>query len=98
MEEFTLVNNYRIPNISTIENLEMYLGVGYGHVIQFGQYAIATDVSYRGNYFAAIYEMVETPEETGLSAIECRIQLIKTAKETFEDAGHAIQWGLKNCK
>ena len=46
---------------------------------------------------AEIYELVETPEETGLGRCECRISRIER-KEGFEDAGHAMAWALTKVK
>ncbi|MCQ4695692.1 hypothetical protein [Extibacter muris] len=46
---------------------------------------------------AEVYELVETPEETGLGRCECRISRIGR-KEGFEDAGHAMAWALTNVK
>ena len=48
--------------------------------------------NWRGQYEAAIYEFIETPEETGLGAIECRLNLTEIADGTFTDGGHAMQW------
>ena len=38
---------------------------------------------------------VADPEED-FSAEECRLELLKVAKQTFVDAGHAIEWCIKN--
>ncbi|MFR8177632.1 MAG: hypothetical protein ACLVB5_11410 [Christensenellales bacterium] len=42
-----------------------------------------------------VYGFVDDPEE-GFSAEECRLELLKVAKQTFVDAGHAIEWCIKN--
>ena len=34
------------------------------------------------------------PEETGLGEIECRLNLVEVADETFKDGGHAMQWAI----
>lgn len=41
----------------------------------------------------AIYELIETPEETGLGRCECRLSKISENKG-FEDTGHAVAWAL----
>ena len=46
-------------------------------------------------FHAAVYEMVETPEETGLGDIECRLNLVEACAELFEDGGHAMAWCMK---
>ena len=51
-----------------------------------------TMTNWRGQYEAAIYEFIETPEETGLGAIECRLNLTEIAEGTFADSGHAMRW------
>lgn len=48
-----------------------------------------------GQYEAATYEFIETPEETGLGDIECRLNLLEIADGTFKDGGHAMAWALK---
>lgn len=52
---------------------------------------LVTMVNWRGKYEAAIYEFIETPEKTGLGAIECRLNLTEIADGTFTDGGHAMQ-------
>lgn len=62
-------------------------------VLDYGDYTIAVwDHCYKGS-IAEVYELVETPDETGLGRCECRISLIER-KEEFEDAGHAMAWAL----
>ena len=95
MQEFRHFNDYRLPITTSMERLQMDFG-GYGNVLQFGEFALVTDVNYKGQYIAAVYEFVETPGEE-FSSIECRLNLINFADETFEDGGHAIEWALKNC-
>ena len=97
MQEFKTFNDYRLPIMTSMERLQMDFG-SYGTVLQYGEYAIVTDVNYKGWYIAAIYEFVENPGEDGFSAIECRINLVKVADETFVDGGHALEWAIKNCK
>ena len=38
--------------------------------------------------------MVETPQETGLGDVECRIGLVEAAEKVFKDGGHAMEWCL----
>lgn len=52
---------------------------------------LVTCETYYG-FTAEVYEFVETPEETGLGYIECRLSLIEKAEKHFEDGGHAIAW------
>ena len=77
---------------TTMEHLQMQISASYGAVIKFGDKVFVTDCHWKGGFYAAIYEFVETPEETGLSEIECRLHLIQTATERFSDNGHAIAW------
>ena len=46
-------------------------------------------------YHAAVYEFIDSPEETGLGDIECMLNLVETATELFEDGGHAMAWCMK---
>ena len=50
---------------------------------------------WNGMLEGAVYGFVEDPEE-GWSPIECRLELLKISEETYTDAGHAIEWCIKN--
>ena len=78
----------------TIERLQAKLPGCYAGALTFGEKALVTMVNWRGQYEAAIYEFIETPEETGLGEIECRLNLVEIADETFKDGGHAMQWAI----
>ena len=56
---------------TTMERLQMKVSASYGAVIQFGDKGFVTD--WKGGFTAEIYEFVETPDETGLGDIECRL-------------------------
>ena len=50
-------------------------------VIDYGDYTVAVwDHCFKGSV-AEVYELVETPEETGLGRCECRIQGLKEKKD-----------------
>ena len=78
-----------------MEKLSLEVSAGYGAVVRYGDRVFFTDIHWQGHFIAEIYEFVETPEETGLGDIECRLTKIAEAKEKFEDGGHAIAWCLK---
>ena len=42
----------------------------YGAAVTFGEKVLVTMVNWKGQYEAATYEFIETPEETGLGDIE----------------------------
>ena len=79
---------------TTIEHLQDKIPCCYGGALTFGEKVLVTMMNWRGQYEAAIYEFIETPEETGLGAIECRINLMEVADEIFKDGGHAMQWAI----
>ena len=79
---------------TTIEHLQDKIPCCYGGALTFGEKVLVAMVNWRGQYEAAIYEFIETPEETGLGAIECRINLMEVADEIFKDGGHAMQWAI----
>ena len=79
---------------TTIEHLQDKIPCCYGGALTFGEKVLVTMMNWRGQYEAAIYEFIETLEETGLGAIECRINLVEVAGETFKDGGHAMQWAI----
>ena len=84
--------------ITTAENLGMELyGCMNSAVLDYGDYTVAVwDHCFKGSV-AEVYELVETPEETGLGRCECRISRSER-KEGFEDAGHAMAWALTKVK
>ena len=83
---------------TTIEHLQDKIPCCYGGALTFGEKALVTMVNWRGQYEAAIYEFIETPEETGLGAIECRLNLTEVAEEVFKDSGHAMQWAISRAQ
>ena len=80
---------------TTIEHLQEKIPSCYGAAVTFGEKVLVAMVNWRGQYEAATYEFVETSEETGLGDIECRLNLLEIADETFRDSGHAMAWALK---
>ena len=84
---------YRLPNTTTMENLSMQVTAGEGAVLKMGGKVLVTDAAWKG-FIAGVYEFVETPEETGLGYIECRLNLIAMSADLFEDGGHAIAWAM----
>lgn len=95
-EDYTenCVNRYRLPNTSTMENLSMKVTAGEGAVLKMGDKVLVTDHAWKG-FIAGVYEFIETPEETGYSYIECRLNLIAMSAELFQDGGHAIAWAMQ---
>jgi hypothetical protein len=47
---------------------------------------------------ASVYRLAEQPIpgvlSTSRSAIECKLELVTHARQSFKDAGHAIAWCL----
>ena len=84
---------YRLPNTTTMENLSMQVTAGEGAVLKMGGKVLVADAACKG-FIAGVYEFVETPEETGLGYIECRLNLIAMSADLFEDGGHAIAWAM----
>lgn len=83
---------------TTMEKLTNKVTCSYGSVMQFGDYVFVTDIHWQGGFVAEIYEFVDDPKEQEFGVIECRLSLIKTAKQHFEDGGHAIEWCLAQVK
>lgn len=80
------------PQVTNIETLDGSIARCYGAVLKYGDKVLVANMNWKGQYEAAIYEFVETPEETGLGDIECRLNLIDIANKTFKDGGHAMAW------
>ena len=81
-----------MKEFTTIEKLQMKVSTTYGSILKFGDHVLVTDACYKGGFTADIYEFVEPPEATGLGDIECRLDHIGSAEQTFTDNGHAIAW------
>lgn len=93
-EEYTenTLCKYRLPNISTMENLSMQVSAGEGAVLRFGDKVLVTDHAWKG-FVAGVYEFIDDEEE--FSYIECRLNLTSMAGQKFPDGGSAIQWALQ---
>lgn len=78
---------------TTIENLSDNLCPGYDAVLTLGEKVLVARINYKGQYEAATYEFIDTPDD-GFALIECRLNLCEVADETFEDNGHAIAWAM----
>lgn len=83
---------YTFEQTTNMENLQLKVS-SYGAVLKYGEKVLVTDLAWKG-FVAAVYEFVETPEETGLSAVECRLNLIDNSEKLFEDGGHAMEWAI----
>ena len=81
----------RWPKESTMEKLEEMRFSTCGAVLRYGEQILVVGMECWG-FHAAVYEMVETPGETGFADIECRLNLVEAATELFEDGGHAMAW------
>ena len=85
------------PQITTMENLQMEGSSSLDAVVKYGENVLAAHYTYKG-FTAAVYELIETPEDTGLGYIECRISRIAQADRYFEDGGSAILWGFEQLR
>ena len=85
---------FRLPNATTMESLITRLTTSEGAVLKKGERILVADRG-RDGFLAGVYEMTETPEETGFGFIECRLNLIAMSEEIFEDSGSAIEWAFK---
>ena len=83
---------------TTMEHLQMKVSASYGAVLKFGDKVFVTDYHYRGGFTAEVFEFVETPEETGLGDIECRLASWAKTDERFIDNGHDIAWCMAQVK
>lgn len=86
------------PQITNIEKLYGIITPCYGACIQYHDMVLVTNVNWKGRYEAAVYEFIETPEETGLGDIECRLNLVDISDETYGDSGSAIECAMKTVR
>lgn len=96
MNEFRItVNGYCFERGTTMENLAMSVTPGCGLVCKYGDHVLMADYRWAGDFVAAIYEFVETPEEIGGDESECRLNFCAAAADTFDDGGHAMAWAIQ---
>ncbi len=81
--------------VTNMEQLATEDHAAEGAVLKYNYRVLAVGLD-RYGYRAAIYEFVETPEETGLAETECRLNLTAVAPEIFDDGGHAIAWCIEH--
>lgn len=79
-----------MTEFTTMEKLQMRV-TSYGAVLQHRERVLVTDLGWKG-FIAEVYEMVETPEQDCIDAIECRLSLLEKADTFFKDGGSAIAW------
>ena len=83
------MRTYRLPETTTSEDL----GCSWSTVVDFGNRVLLAGYFYSGpkanDYFAAVYE-----HTTADKSCEGEIRLTAVSDEHFEDAGHALQWGM----
>lgn len=86
----SLAKKYRLPNRTTTEGLELY----WSNVLCFGGNVLLAGYYYEyGNahhYFGAIYEFLSDDH-----TCEGEIGLRSISDLAFDDAGHAIEWAIK---
>lgn len=91
-----LLNRIDFPeNNISIEGFYDRLRPCYDSIMQFGDRVLVAQMNWNGMLEGAVYGFVEDPEE-GWSPIECRLELLKISEETYTDAGHAIEWCIRN--
>ena len=66
-----------------------------GAVLKYSDKVLVCGLTYRG-FESAVYEFIETEEETGLSYIECRLNLRIASPKPFDDGGDAMKWCYDN--
>ena len=80
--------------MTTMEKLEWNGYANRGAVLKYDDNVLVVGMDSAG-FHAAVYEFIETPEETGLGDIECRLGFVDAAIESFKDGGHAMAWCMK---
>ena len=88
------LNNFPEHSIS-IESYNDLLNPCYDSILQFGDRVLVAKTNWKGGVEAAVYGFAEDPKE-GLSSIECRLELLKISDEVYTDAGHAMEWCIRN--
>lgn len=82
-------------NSISIEGFYDRLRPCYDSIMQYGDRVLVAQMNWNGDMEAAVYGFAEDPKED-FSEVECRLELLKVSDETYEDAGHAIEWCIQN--
>ena len=83
-----------MKEFTTREHLEEELyGCNNAAVLDYGDHVITVLEHCFEGIKVAVYELIETPEETGLGRCECRLSKIAENKG-FEDTGHGVAWAI----
>ena len=89
------MQKYRLPNPSTLEDLETNFSGLDGKVINFGDRVLVAGYFWNGpgkpTYFAAAYEYLDDEETYDC---ESTVGLRAVSEVDFEDDGHAIAWAM----
>ena len=94
ISEFEQARDYKFLKMTSTQTLKKHVSKQNGLVIPYGEHILITDKNYKGEPVAAVYEYVETPEETGLELYECRLNLIEYTTEELPDSDSALDWAL----
>lgn len=79
-----------------MEHLEMNGCSTQGAVLKYGDKVLVCGLTCRG-FEAAVYEFIEDEEETGLSYIECRLNLRTANPKPFDDESMALHIKISPC-
>lgn len=93
IKDTTKINDYRLRNTTIIEQLTLDSNPGYAAILVYGRYILFTDLNWKGKFIAAIYEF-----STDKNDMDDPIRLKETAKEVFDDSGHAAEWCFNKIK
>lgn len=82
---------------TTMEELEVNGFLSSRSVfLKFGDNVLLGTMNWRNEYVGAIYEFKFYEREVKRNFGTRRLDLKKISEETFEDAGHAVEWAMKN--
>ena len=76
---------------TTIAKLRSAIDPDHGAVLRYGDTVLMVDRGPFGDYNAATYEMVDSPDD-GIPEEDCRLAFVAESEDVFTDAGHAIEW------
>ena len=74
-----------------MEHLHYEKGAEQWVILKYGDRVLAAGLTYMG-FEAAVYEFIEDEVETGISYVECRLNLRTIAPMPFDENGDAIKW------
>ncbi len=87
-----------MKDFTTMEKLQMKVSATYGSVLKFWGLCPGYGRLLQGQVYSRHLRVCGNAGRDGLGDIECRLNHIGSAEQTFPDNGHAIKWCMEQAQ